>query len=106
TPEDPREQSKQAKYYAAYRELALQLVKYHHGRPHWGKNDTPVFVEAHNDDEAYRARLHQFQCFVRRYDPENRFGNAFTAEVGLTPSQNERFDDCVMPAAEETPEAK
>jgi hypothetical protein len=106
TPEDQHEEEKQKRYYEAYRELALQLVKYHHGRPHWGKNDTPVFVEAQNDDEAYRARLHQFHCFVRHYDPNNRFGNAFTAEVGLTPSQNERFDDCAMPTEEEKSEPK
>jgi len=101
TPEDDREAWRQEHhYYGLYRELALELVKYHHGRPHWAKNETPLFQEARNDDAAYRARLHQFQCFVNRYDPDNRFGNAFTAEVGLTPSQSERahLDDCVLPA--------
>jgi hypothetical protein len=99
-PEEKREEWKQRQYYAAYRELALQIVKYHHGRPHWAKNETAVFQEARKDDAAYQARLHQFQCFVHHFDPNNRFGNAFTAEVGLTPSQSERehLSDCVMPA--------
>jgi hypothetical protein len=100
TPEDKQEAwAQEHHYYGLYRELALQLVKYHHGRPHWAKNETALFQEARNDDAAYRARLHQFQCFVHHYDPANRFGNAFTAEVGLTPSQSERehLDDCVLP---------
>jgi len=100
TPEDKQEAWRQEHhYYGLYRDLALQIVKYHHGRPHWAKNETPLFQEARNDDAAYRARLHQFQCFVHHYDPNNRFGNAFTAEVGLTPSQSERehLDDCVLP---------
>jgi hypothetical protein len=103
TPEEPREAWRQEHlYYALYRELALQLVKYHHGRPHWGKNETPLFIEARVDDAAYRERLHQFHCFVHRYDPDNRFGNAFTAEVGLTPTQSERekLGDCALPVEE------
>lgn len=87
-------------YYSLYRELALELVKYHHGRPHWAKNDTPLFQEARKDDAAYRARLAQFQCFVKKFDPENRFGNDFSAEVGLTPTQSERekLGDCGIPS--------
>ena len=103
TPETAAEAAEQEHhYYGLYRELALELVKYHHGRPHWAKNETLLFQEARNDDAAYRARLHQFQCFVNHYDPDNRFGNAFTAEVGLTPSQSERekLGDCVLPADE------
>ncbi|MCU1279377.1 MAG: FAD-dependent oxidoreductase, partial [bacterium] len=102
-PEEPHEAWKQEhEYYAKYRELALELVKYHHGRPHWAKNETPLFVEARNDDAAYRERLHQFHCFVHRFDPDNRFGNAFTAQVGLTPTQSERekLGDCALPADE------
>jgi hypothetical protein len=103
TPEEKREAWKQEHdYYAKYRELALELVRHHHGRPHWGKNETVVFQEAHDDDAAYRERLHQFHCFVHRYDPNNHFGNAFTAEVGLTPTQSERekLGDCALPAEE------
>jgi hypothetical protein len=98
--EEPREASKQRQYYDAYRELARQIVEHHHGRPHWAKNETLLFQEERKDDAAYRARLHQFHCFVHRFDPNNRFGNAFTAEVGLTPSQSERehLGDCVMPS--------
>lgn len=100
TPADKEEAWRQEHhYYSLYRQLALQLVKYHHGRPHWAKNETPLFQEVRNDDAAYRGRLHQFQCFVSHYDPNNRFGNTFSAAVGLTPSQSERehLDDCVMP---------
>jgi D-arabinono-1,4-lactone oxidase/FAD binding domain-containing protein len=100
TPEDAREAYKQEhQYYGLYRELALQIVKYHHGRPHWAKNETPLFQEARNDDAAYRDRLHQFHCFVHHFDPNNRFGNDFTAEVGLTPTQSEReqLTDCLLP---------
>ncbi len=101
TPANDREALKQEHdYYSLYRELALEIVKYHHGRPHWAKNDTQVFQEAHNDDAAYRDRLKQFQCFVHHYDPNNRFGNDFTAEVGLTPTQSERekLGDCGIAA--------
>ncbi len=100
TPEDERERRFQEDtYYSNYRELALLLVKHHHGRPHWAKNETALFQEARKDDKAYAARLHQFHCFVHKFDPENRFGNDFTAEVGLTPSQSERekLGDCVLP---------
>jgi hypothetical protein len=103
TPEEPQEAWRQEhKYYALYRELALELVKYHHGRPHWAKNETAIFQEARKDDAAYRERLHQFHCFVHRYDPNNRFGNTFSAEVGLTPTQSERekLSDCALPADE------
>ncbi|MGZ3440591.1 MAG: D-arabinono-1,4-lactone oxidase, partial [Polyangia bacterium] len=103
SPEDKHEAWKQEHdYYSKYRELALQIVKNHHGRPHWAKNETVLFQEAHNDDAAYRERLHQFHCFVHRYDPNNRFGNAFTAEVGLTPTQSERekLGDCALPVEE------
>ncbi|HEY2747914.1 MAG TPA: FAD-binding protein [Polyangia bacterium] len=101
TPADQREALKQERdYYSLYRELALELVKYHHGRPHWAKNDTQLFQEARNDDAAYRDRLSQFQCFVHHYDPNNRFGNDFSAEVGLTPTQaeSEKLGDCGIPA--------
>ncbi len=86
-------------YYRLYRDLALEIVKYHHGRPHWAKNETAVFQEAYKDDALYQGRLRQFQCFVHRYDPNNRFGNAFSAEVGLTPSQSdlEKLGDCSVP---------
>jgi hypothetical protein len=91
TPEDPREAWKQKKgYYDLYRELALEIVRDFHGRPHWAKNETAVFQEVRKDDAAYRERLGEFQCFVGKYDPANRFGNAFTAAVGLTPTQSER----------------
>jgi hypothetical protein len=75
-------------------------VKHHHGRPHWAKNDTAVFQEARKDDAAYGERLHQFHCFVHKFDPSNRMGNEFTVQVGLTPSQSERekLNDCVLPA--------
>ena len=98
-PEDARDAARQRQYYAAYRDLAVELVKYHHGRPHWAKNDAVVFQEARRDDAAYRAWLHQFYCFVHRYDPDNRLGNEFTAAVGLTPSQSERaaLGDCALP---------
>lgn len=102
TPEKdkPWEAAKQERdYYSKYRELALLLVKHHHGRPHWAKNETPVFQEARKDDKAYQARLHQFHCFVHKFDPNNRLGNEFTAEVGLTPTQSERekLGDCALP---------
>ena len=103
TPEDePERQKQEHDYYAKYRELALLLVKHHHGRPHWAKNETAVFQEARREDPVYRARLHQFHCFVHRFDPNNRFGNGFSAEVGLTPTQSERehLDDCALPEEE------
>jgi len=91
TPEDAGEAARQKRdYYDLYRELALLIVKHHKGRPHWAKNETAVFQEVRKDDAAYRERLREFQCFVGKYDPENRFGNAFTAAVGLTPTQKER----------------
>jgi hypothetical protein len=99
-PENPVEAYRQERdYYSKYRELARLLVQYHHGRPHWAKNETSLFQEVQQDDPAYRARLHQFQCFVHRFDPDNRFGNDFTAAVGLTPSQSqiEQLTDCVLP---------
>ena len=77
-------------------------MKNHHGRPHWAKNDTAVFQEERDDDAAYRERLDQFHCYVHRYDPNNRFGNDFTAQVGLTPTQSERekLGDCGLGAVE------
>jgi hypothetical protein len=91
TPEEERERRRQQSgYYDLYRELALLIVKHHHGRPHWAKNETALFQEVRKDDGEYRERLREFQCFVNEYDPQNRFGNAFTAEVGLTPTQQER----------------
>jgi len=103
TPENAREAYEQDhNYYQLYRELALEIVKNHHGRPHWAKNDTAVFQEARRDDAAYRERLDQFHCYVNRYDPSNRFGNDFTAQVGLTPTQSERekLGDCGLGAIE------
>ena len=85
------ERQKQAReYYDLYRELALLMVEHHHGRPHWAKNETALFQEAKKDDAGVKERLRQFGCFVVAYDPKNRFGNVFTAETGLTPTQGER----------------
>jgi len=99
--EDESERQKQAReYYDLYRELALSIVKHHHGRPHWGKNETALFQEAKKDDAGVAARLKQFHCFVQAYDPKNRFGNTFTAATGLTPAQGEREGlkaSCVLP---------
>jgi FAD binding domain/D-arabinono-1,4-lactone oxidase len=87
-PETPEERAQQERdYYAKYRELAMQIVEHHHGRPHWGKNQIPLFVRHREVDAAYRARLHKFHCWVHELDPQNRFGNDFTARVGLTPAQ-------------------
>jgi hypothetical protein len=100
TPETDEEQRwQEQEYYRKFRQLAVAIVKNHHGRPHWAKNETVVFQEARNDDAAYRARLHQFHCFVHRFDPANRLGNEFTAAVGLTPTQSERekLGDCALP---------
>jgi hypothetical protein len=94
-PETAEEKWKQEhEYYAKYRELAMQIVEHHHGRPHWAKNETPVFEKHLAVDAAYNDRLRRFQCWVHRYDPENRFGNAFTSRVGLTPRQSTRYDEC------------
>jgi hypothetical protein len=103
TPENAREAAQQQRdYYSPYLELARQIVQHHHGRPHWAKNDTSLFQEVRRDDAAYAARLHQFQCFVHHFDPSNRFGNDFSAQVGLTPTQSEldQMSDCVIPASE------
>ena len=94
-PETDEEQAQQEKeYYGKYRELAKQIVEHHHGRPHWAKNDTPVF-ETHRDlDTAYQERLRKFQCWVHKYDPDNRFANGFTSRVGLTPRQSTNYGEC------------
>ena len=41
-----------------------------------------------------RDTLRKFQCWVHKYDPENRFANAFTSRVGLTPRQSTNYDEC------------
>jgi hypothetical protein len=78
-------QRQESEYYKKYRDLALQLVQYHHGRPHWGKNQVPVFQLHKELDERYRQRLQEFHCWVREYDPEQRFANQFSRTVDLTP---------------------
>jgi hypothetical protein len=95
-PETDRERAYQEReYYRKYRELALQIVEHHHGRPHWAKNETPVFEKHRDLDAAYGERLRKFQCWVHKYDPENRFANGFTSRVGLTPRQSTNYADCV-----------
>lgn len=104
-PDDKREQSWQEHhYYGKYRELALQLIEHDHARPHWGKNQTPLFVLHKEVDTAYAARLHEFHCWVRKLDPDNRFANDFTRKVGLTPPQAStptKWDDCKRASDEE-----
>ncbi|MDB4966389.1 MAG: FAD-dependent oxidoreductase [Myxococcales bacterium] len=94
-PETERERAQQERdYYGKYRELAMQLVEYHHGRPHWAKNQTELFAKHREVDLAYAERLKKFQCWVHKYDPDNRFANAFTSRVGLTPRQSTSYADC------------
>ena len=104
TPEDGRERWWQEhKYYSKYRALAMALVQDFHGRPHWAKNQTPVFVLHKNVDAAYRDRLHRFHCWVRHYDPHDRFANDFTRKVGLTPPEAtaaQTWSDCATPPDE------
>jgi FAD binding domain-containing protein/D-arabinono-1,4-lactone oxidase len=107
-PEDDEERAKQeSDYYAKYRQLAADLVQKFHGRPHWAKNQVPVFKIHKEEDKLYAARLKEFHCFVRAADPDNRFGNDFTDAVGLTAPRRatggseERVEDCVRRALKE-----
>ena len=93
-PETAEEREQQERdYYAKYRQLAIDLVQKHHARPHWGKNQIPVFQVHKEEDRLYQARLREFHCWVRKADPEDRFGNEFTRIVGLTAPARQRPDD-------------
>jgi FAD binding domain/D-arabinono-1,4-lactone oxidase len=84
--ETEKERAQQEKhYYKLYRDLGLQMVQYHHGRPHWGKNQIPLFQLHKEVDSQYAARLRKFHCWVRELDPDNRFANEFSRTVDLTP---------------------
>jgi hypothetical protein len=84
--ETAQERAHQEKhYYKLYRDLGLQLIQYHHGRPHWGKNQIPLFQLHKEIDSQYAARLQKFHCWVRELDPDNRFANEFSRTVDLTP---------------------
>ncbi len=84
--ETPEERAHQEQhYYKLYRDLGLQIVQNHHGRPHWGKNQLPLFQLHKEIDPAYAARLKKFHCWVRELDPDNRFANEFSRTIDLTP---------------------
>lgn len=103
-PESDEERQKQeSDYYAKYRQLAIDLVEKFHGRPHWAKNQVPVFQVHKEEDKLYQARLKEFHCFVRQNDPDGRFSNEFTDTVGLTAPRSthateEKVEDCVKAA--------
>jgi hypothetical protein len=84
--ETAEERARQEKhYYKLYRDLGLQIIQNHHGRPHWGKNQLPLFQLHKEIDSAYAARLKKFHCWVRDFDPDNRFANEFSRTIDLTP---------------------
>lgn len=105
--EDEAERARQeTEYYARYRQLAVDLVQKFHGRPHWAKNQVPVFKIHKEEDKLYAARLKEFHCFARAADPQNRFANDFSDAVGLTPPRatggsEEKVEDCVRRALKE-----
>ena len=57
--------------------------------------------EAPRDRRRVRRAAAQIPMLGHKYDPDNRFANAFSSRVGLTPRQSANYADCAKTGDEE-----
>ena len=63
--------------YDVFQEIEQLLLKKYNGRPHFGKNSIPVFL----DVKEKFPRFNEFVAFKERLDPDNVFSNQFWERI-------------------------
>jgi hypothetical protein len=71
-------------YFKPYWNALQSLIVNYHGRAHWAKNQADLFKLQRDNNPDFAARLQQFSHIVSEFDPDHRFSNDFSVEVGLS----------------------
>ena len=81
--------------YGVFQEIEQILLQKYEGRPHWGKNSIPVFL----DSKDRFPKWNDFLAVKQKMDPEGIFTNAFWERIS-TEASTTKFpaldkDNCV-----------